>query len=75
MKEIDNQTAKFCQEPSANYMRMYEDCGDPKAVSGQYALDKMSSLRARLGWIPDFDARGYRLEPHINFKKEVIKNG
>lgn len=61
MKEIDPRSAVYCQEPSEQYLKMLENCnGDPRSVAGTYALNKSVSFLARLGCVPDFEARGFR---------------
>jgi len=61
MKEGCPESIRYCHEPSNQYLKMLEECqGDPRSVSGVYALNKMGSFRARIGYVPDFDARGFR---------------
>lgn len=50
----------FCQQPSNAYLVMLEECdGDPRSVSGYYAMKRSGPLM-KGGWQPDWEARDAR---------------
>jgi hypothetical protein len=60
MTPINPEKINFCQEPSGQYLKMLEECGeDPRSVSGSHAINSAGSLAER-GWFPTWDARDSR---------------
>jgi len=69
MKEHLEETRKFCQAPSNQYLKMLENCGDdPRSVAGRYATNKAGDSAER-GWIPTYDARDSRTNGFRKLKK------